>query len=66
MYKKIIENRRCPFNTVTDTKIMWALLWDRILCPLNGCPLNRGNPKEGFHCIRNNQGFGSVISPPLP
>ena len=37
MYKKIIENRRCPFNTVTDTKIMWALLWDQILCPLNGC-----------------------------
>ena len=30
------------------------------------CPLNRGDPKEGFHCIRNNQGFGSVISPPLP
>ena len=25
MNKKIIENRRCPFNTVTDTKIMWAL-----------------------------------------
>ena len=56
MYKKIIENRRCPFNTVTDTKIMWALVWDQILW----------DPKERFHCICNNQGFGSVISPPLP
>ena len=30
------------------------------------CPLNRGDPKEGFPCICNNQGFGSVISPPVP
>ena len=27
------------------------------------CPLNRGDPKEGFHCIRNNQGFGKCYQP---
>ena len=29
-------NRGVPLKEVTNTKIMWALFRDQILCPLNG------------------------------
>ena len=39
-----------PSLEIKDTKVMLTFFLD--LCPLNGgvCPLNRGEPKERFHC----------------
>ena len=44
-------NRGVPSIEVTDTKAMWTFFQDKIVvCPEWRCPLNRGVPKERFHC----------------